>query len=65
MSNAELAIKGPMRLTTTDAKKIYMAGDTGLFGDIKLLAPEHVIPINFGSWDVIAQNLQDWAARVE
>ena len=54
-----------MRLTTTDAKKIYMAGDTGLFGDIKLLAPEHVIPINFGSWDVIAQNLQDWAARVE
>ena len=81
-------------LTTTDGKKIYMAGDTGLFGDmkligeegldvavlpigdnytmgpddalraVKLLAPKHVIPIHFGTWDVIAQNPQDWAARV-
>ena len=81
-------------LSTNDGRKIYMAGDTGLFGDmkligeegldvavipigdnytmgpddalraVKLLAPRHVIPIHFGTWDVIAQNPQDWAARV-
>jgi L-ascorbate metabolism protein UlaG (beta-lactamase superfamily) len=81
-------------LTTTDAKKIYIAGDTGLFGDMKLigeegldvavlpigdnytmgpddalkavkmLAPKHVLPIHFSTWDVIKQNPLDWAARV-
>jgi len=81
-------------LTATDAKKIYIAGDTGLFGDmrligeesldvavlpigdnytmgpddalraVKMLAPKHVIPIHFSTWDVIKQNAQDWAGRV-
>ncbi|HEY3313077.1 MAG TPA: metal-dependent hydrolase [Anaerolineales bacterium] len=81
-------------LTTMDGKKIYLAGDTGLFGDMRLigeegldvavipigdnytmgpedalravtlLAPKHVIPIHFSTWDVIKQNPQDWAARV-
>jgi L-ascorbate metabolism protein UlaG (beta-lactamase superfamily) len=81
-------------LSTTDAKKIYMAGDTGLFGDmrligeegldlavipigdnytmgpddalraVKMLAPKHVIPIHFSTWDVIKQDAQDWASRV-
>ena len=81
-------------LTSTDGKKIYMAGDTGLFGDmrllgeegldvavlpigynytmgpddalrsVKLLAPKHVIPIHFGTWALIDQNPQEWAARV-
>jgi L-ascorbate metabolism protein UlaG (beta-lactamase superfamily) len=36
-------------LTTTDGKKIYFAGDTGLFGDMRLLGEEGldvaVIPI--------------------
>ena len=36
-------------LTTTDAKKIYLAGDTGLFGDMRLIGEEGltlaVIPI--------------------
>ena len=36
-------------LTTTDGKKIYLAGDTGLFGDMKLIGEEGldvaVIPI--------------------
>jgi len=36
-------------LTTTDSKKIYIAGDTGLFGDMKLIGEEGlevaVIPI--------------------
>jgi L-ascorbate metabolism protein UlaG (beta-lactamase superfamily) len=81
-------------LTTSDAKKIYIAGDTGLFGDmrligeegidlavipigdnytmgpddalraVKMLSPKNVIPIHFGTWDVINQDPQDWAARV-
>jgi len=81
-------------LTTTDAKKIYIAGDTGLFGDmrligeegldvavlpigdnytmgpedalraVKMLAPKHVIPIHFSTWDLIKQDAQAWAARV-
>jgi len=82
-------------LTTTDSKKIYLAGDTGLFGDmrligeegldvavlpigdnftmgpddalraVKMLAPKHVIPIHFSTWDLIKQDAQDWAARVQ
>jgi len=81
-------------LTTTDGKKIYIAGDTGLFGDMKLigeegidlavipigdnytmgpddalravnlLAPRHVIPYHFGTWELIAQDPAAWAARV-
>ncbi len=81
-------------LTTLDAKKIYIAGDTGLFGDMKLigeegldlailpigdnytmgpddalravkmLAPKHVIPIHFSTWEVIQQDPKAWAARV-
>lgn len=81
-------------LTTIDGKKIYMAGDTGLFGDmrligeegldlavipigdnytmgpndalraVKLLTPKHVIPIHFGTWDLIAQDPMAWAERV-
>ena len=81
-------------LTTNDGKKIYLAGDTGLFGDmrligeegldlavipigdnytmgpddalraVKLLTPRHVIPIHFGTWGLIAQDPNAWAARV-
>lgn len=82
-------------LTTNDQKKIYMAGDTGLFGDmkligeegidlavipigdnytmgpedalraVKLLQPKHVIPIHFNTWELIAQDVQAWATKVE
>lgn len=82
-------------LTTNDDKKIYMACDTGLFGDmrligeegidlailpigdnytmgpddalraVKLLTPQHVIPIHYNTWDVIAQDPHAWASRVE
>jgi L-ascorbate metabolism protein UlaG (beta-lactamase superfamily) len=81
-------------LTTLDEKKIYLAGDTGLFGDmaligeegldlavipigdnftmgpedalraVKLLKPKVVIPIHFGTWDLIAQDAAAWADRV-
>lgn len=82
-------------LTTLDEKKIYLAGDTGLFGDmtligeegldlavipigdnytmgpedalraVELLKPKVVIPIHFGTWDVIAQDAKAWAERVK
>ena len=82
-------------LTTNENKKIYMAGDTGLFGDmkligeegldlavipigdnytmgpadalraVKLLNPKAVIPIHFNTFDLIRQDPQAWAERVE
>ena len=84
-----------MLLTTNDGKKVYMAGDTGLFGDMKLIGeegldlavipigdnytmgpddalravkflnPKVVIPIHFGTWGLIEQNAEAWAARVQ
>lgn len=82
-------------LTTLDDKKIYLAGDTGLFGDmkligeegidlaalpigdnytmgpvdalraVKLIEPEHVIPIHYNTFDVIKQDPLAWAKQVE
>jgi L-ascorbate metabolism protein UlaG (beta-lactamase superfamily) len=82
-------------LTTNDGKKIYMACDTGLFGDmrligeegidlavlpigdnytmgpddalraVKMLEPTHIIPIHYNTFDVIAQDPNKWALRVE
>lgn len=81
-------------LTTNDLKKIYISGDTGLFGDmkligdegidlavlpigdnytmgpedalraVKLLAPRHVVPIHYDTWDLIAQDPEAWSKRV-
>ncbi len=81
-------------LTTNDGKKIYFAGDTGLFGDmaligeegldvavlpigdnftmgpddalraVRLLRPQIVVPIHYGTWELIDQNPQTWAERV-
>lgn len=82
-------------LTTNDGEKIYMAGDTGLFGDmrligeegvtlaaipigdnytmgptdalraVKLLTPEHVIPIHYNTFDLIKQDANAWAKTVQ
>ena len=82
-------------LTTNDGKKIYMAQDTGLFGDMKLigeegldlavvpigdnytmgpddalravkfLEPKVVIPIHYNTFELLAQDENAWAARVE
>lgn len=82
-------------LTTNDGQKIYLACDTGLFGDmrligeegidlavlpigdnytmgpddalraVKLIQPAHIIPIHYNTFEVIAQDPQAWAARVE
>ena len=82
-------------LTTAGGEKVYMACDTGLFGDmrligeedvhlavlpigdnftmgpddalraVKLLEPKHVIPVHYNTFDLIAQDANAWAARVE
>lgn len=82
-------------LTANDGKKVYLAQDTGLFGDMKLigeegldvalvpigdnftmgpddalravkfLQPKVVIPIHYNTWDLIAQDVDAWAARVQ
>ena len=82
-------------LTTNEGKKIYLAMDTGLFGDmqligdegldlavipigdnftmgpddalraVKFLHPKHVIPIHYDTWEVIEQDPNEWAERVE
>ena len=82
-------------LTTNEGDKIYMAGDTGLFGDmaligdegltlavipigdnytmgpvdalraVKLLRPQHVIPIHYNTFGLINQDADAWAARVQ
>jgi len=82
-------------LTTKDGKKIYLACDTGLFGDMRLIGeegidlavlpigdnftmgpkdalravefidPKHVIPVHFNTWELIAQDPQAWADKVE
>jgi len=82
-------------LTTNDGKKIYMAQDTGLFSDMKLIGeegidlailpigdnytmgpddalravkfiqPKMVVPIHYNTFDVIKQDPDSWAVRVE
>jgi L-ascorbate metabolism protein UlaG (beta-lactamase superfamily) len=82
-------------LTTLEEKKIYLAGDTGLFGDmkligdegialaaipigdnftmgpadalraVKLLHPQHVIPIHYNTFKLIAQDPKAWQSEVE
>jgi L-ascorbate metabolism protein UlaG (beta-lactamase superfamily) len=83
-------------LTTLQGEKIYFAGDTGLFGDmrligeegvhlavlpvgdnftmgpadalraVKLLQPQHVLPVHYNTWDIIQQdNLSPWAGQVQ
>ena len=88
-------LAGGFLLTTQENKKVYMAGDTGLFGDMKLigdegidlavlpigdnytmgpddaleaaklLRPHHLVPIHFNTWELIAQDANAWAERVQ
>jgi len=82
-------------LATNDGRKIYLAQDTGLFGDMKLIGEENldlavipigdnytmgpddalravkmlepriVIPIHYNTWDLLAQDANAWADRVQ
>jgi L-ascorbate metabolism protein UlaG (beta-lactamase superfamily) len=81
-------------LTMKDGTKVYLACDTGLFGDmrligeegialaalpigdnftmgpddalraVKLIEPQHVIPVHYNTWDLIKQDASAWAERV-
>jgi L-ascorbate metabolism protein UlaG (beta-lactamase superfamily) len=82
-------------LTTKAGEKLYLACDTGLFGDmsligeegidlaalpigdnftmgpddalraVKMLKPKHVIPVHYNTWELIEQDPDAWAERVE
>jgi L-ascorbate metabolism protein UlaG (beta-lactamase superfamily) len=82
-------------IVTRQNEKLYMAGDTGLFGDmrligeeglhlavlpigdnytmgpadalraVKLLQPQHVIPMHYSTFELIEQDPYAWAAQVE
>ncbi|NSW51287.1 MAG: metal-dependent hydrolase [Anaerolineae bacterium] len=82
-------------ITTNAGKKIYFAGDTGLFGDmaligeegifaailpigdnytmgpvdalraLKMIRPQHVIPMHFGTWELINQDAAAWCQQAE
>ena len=82
-------------LTAQTSEKVYLACDTGLFGDmrligeedldlavlpigdnytmgpddalkaVKMLTPKHVIPVHYGTWELIAQDPHAWVKRVE
>lgn len=82
-------------LTTPEGDKLYLACDTGLFGDmdligeegialaalpigdnftmgpedalaaVKLLKPEHVIPVHYNTWELIEQDPEAWAKSVQ
>lgn len=43
----------------------YTMGPDDALRAVKMLQAEHVIPIHFSTWDVIAQDAGRWAARVE
>lgn len=82
-------------LTTNDERKIYLACDTGLFTDmrligeegidlavlpigdnftmgpddalraVKMIQPGRVVPVHYNTWDLIAQDVDAWARRVD
>jgi len=86
---------GGFLIRTQEDKHIYFAGDTGLFGDmrligedgldlavlpigdnytmgpddalkaVKLLNPQRVVPMHYDTFDIIQQDVQLWARRVE
>ncbi len=43
----------------------YTMGPADSLRAIRLLQPKQVIPTHFGTWEVIAQDAQSWAARVK
>jgi L-ascorbate metabolism protein UlaG (beta-lactamase superfamily) len=82
-------------LTTAENQRLYLSGDTGLFGDmkligeeglhlavlpigdnftmgpvdalraVKLLNPQHVVPVHYSTYGLIEQDAKAWAAKVQ
>ena len=42
----------------------YTMGPDDALRAVKLLTPKHVIPVHYNTWDLLAQDVQAWAARV-
>jgi L-ascorbate metabolism protein UlaG (beta-lactamase superfamily) len=42
----------------------YTMGPADALRAVRFLQPKQVIPTHFGTWDLIAQDAQSWAARV-
>lgn len=43
----------------------FTMGPADALRAVKLIQPKHVIPIHYNTWDLIAQNVNDWKATVE
>ena len=43
----------------------YTMGPDDALKAVRLIQPKRVIPTHFGTWDIIAQDAQAWAARVK
>ncbi len=43
----------------------YTMGPDDALRAVKMLQPKNVIPIHYNTWDLIAQDAQAWANRVE
>jgi L-ascorbate metabolism protein UlaG (beta-lactamase superfamily) len=43
----------------------YTMGPDDALRAVKLLQPKDVIPIHYNTWDLIAQDVVDWARRVQ
>jgi len=43
----------------------YTMGPDDALKAVKLLEPKHVIPVHYNTWDLIKQDGQAWAQRVE
>lgn len=43
----------------------FTMGPTDALRAVKFLNPTHVVPVHYNTWQPIAQNAEDWAARVQ
>jgi L-ascorbate metabolism protein UlaG (beta-lactamase superfamily) len=43
----------------------YTMGPDDAYRALEMLMPKHVIPIHYNTWDLIAQDAEKWAKRVE
>lgn len=43
----------------------FTMGPADALRAVKLIQPKHVIPIHYNTWELIAQDVHDWKAKVE
>jgi L-ascorbate metabolism protein UlaG (beta-lactamase superfamily) len=42
----------------------YTMGPDDAYKAVEMLAPKHVIPVHYNTWELIAQDAEKWSARV-